>query len=421
MRSLALWVLPVALIGTSIGKAGEFPRYLDAFPGRTPKIDGRLAPGEWADATPIFGVSGPGNLRWTHTFSPTTSPTDLNLRGWVKHDGKRLYFAFDIDDDLLYGIDTPRWLPKENPKAHDFIEGKPSREAFPWFGDEMEILLNAAYKWGPTGSVLATGSSWQMVVNLTKSRLHGLQPNGLKGGLLEGEPRRDPIAFATYSRWIDSAAMTAAAIKKQGGKNQGGKGYFIEWSIALNPCVEVAPNTFWSPSLGDRPVGLNIALGDLDTFESGQGNFGNFHHEDWFAGGAKTRTELRDFGTLWLRANAPLSKNTLSQRGDDFYRNDQKLALLTENETKPISAKQLKTLASTGVTVLRLNPQPIADLPAFLLNCDRANLIVDLAIDRDYEAYSRKLLPYRNLSFRVPAGAVKLIRSIDPTRILNPQ
>lgn len=409
MRTAALSALTASLLF-----AGESPRYLDAFPGRTPKIDGRLAPGEWADATPIFGVSGPGNLRWTHTFSPTTSPTDLNLRGWVKHDGKRLYFAFDIDDDLLYGIDTPRWLPKENPKAHDFIEGKPSREAFPWFGDEMEILLNAAYKWGPTGSVLANGSSWQMVVNLTKSRLHGLQPDGNKGGLLEGEPRRDPNAFATYSRWIDSGAMTAAAKKKPNGK-----GYTIEWSIALNPCVEVAPNTFWSPALGDRPVGLNIALGDLDTFEAGQGNFGNFHHEDWFAGGPKTRTELRDFGTLWLRASAPLTKNTLSQRGDDFYRNQQKLALRTENETKPISPKQLKSLASTGVTVLRLTPQPLADLPAFLANCDRANLIVDLAIDRDFETYTRNLLPYRNLSFRVPPEAVKLIRSIDPTRSLN--
>ena len=60
----------------------------------------------------------------------------------MKHDGKRLYFAFDVTDDVLYGIDTPRWLPKENPKAHEL-----TREGFPWFGDEMELLINATNKW----------------------------------------------------------------------------------------------------------------------------------------------------------------------------------------------------------------------------------------------------------------------------------
>jgi SSS family solute:Na+ symporter len=118
--------------------------------------------------------------------------------------------------------------------------------------------------------------------------------------LLEGEPRRDPKAFATYSKWIDSGAMVAATSVKPNHK-----GYVIEWSIAFDPCVEVEPGRFWSPKMGDKPVGINIALGDLDTPEAGQGNFGNFHHEDWFAGGAKTRTELRDFGTLWLRAKRP--------------------------------------------------------------------------------------------------------------------
>lgn len=256
-------------------------------PGKTPKIDGKLDKGEWSDATPIRGV-----LDWTHTFSPTTDPKDLNLKGWVKHDGKRLYFAFEVDDDLLYGIDTPRWLPKENPKAHDFVDGKPSREAFPWFGDEMEILLNATNTFQGNESVEGNGRSWQMVVNLTKSRLGGLG----KGGLLEGEPRRDAKAFATYSSWIDSGAMIAATSVKPNRK-----GYIIEWSIAFDPCVEVEPGKFWSPAMGEREVGINIALGDLDTPEKGVGNFGNFHHEDWFSGGPKTRTQLNNFGTLRLR------------------------------------------------------------------------------------------------------------------------
>ena len=266
----------------------ESTKSLDAFPGKTPKIDGKLSSGEWSDATPIRGV-----LDWTHTFSPTTDPKDLKLQGCVKHDGRRLYFAFEVDDDLLYGIDTPRWLPKENPKAHEYVDGKPSREAFPWFGDEMEILLNATNTFKADESVEGNGRSWQMVVNLTKSRLGGLG----KGGLLEGEPRRDAKAFSTYSQWIDSGAMTAATSVKPNHK-----GYIIEWSIAFDPCVEVAPGKFWSPAMGDREVGINIALGDLDTPEAGSGNFGNFHHEDWFSGGTKTRTQLNNFGTLRLRA-----------------------------------------------------------------------------------------------------------------------
>ncbi len=261
---------------------------LDAFPGKTPKIDGVLSKGEWADATPIHGV-----LDWTHTFYPTTDRKDLNLNGWVKHDGKRLYFAFDVDDDVLYGIDTPRWVPEKFPKVHEYVDGKPSRAAFPWFGDEMEILLNPSNRWTADESVAGNGRSWQMVVNLTKSRLGGVG----KGGLLEGEPRSDARAFATYSGWIDTGAMKAAALVKPGGH-----GYVIEWSIAMDPCVEVEPGKFWSPAMGDRKVGVNIALGDLDKPEDGRENVYGFHHEDWLAGGAKTRTQLNNFGTLVLRA-----------------------------------------------------------------------------------------------------------------------
>ena len=47
-------------------------------------------------------------------------------------------------------------------------------------------------------------------------------------------------------------------------------GYVLEWRIAFNPCLEVEPGLFYSTSLGDKPMGLNIALGDLD--EKGKGN-----------------------------------------------------------------------------------------------------------------------------------------------------
>jgi len=264
--------------------AGEFPKSLAAFPGRTPRVDGVLSPDEWDDATRFYGVSD-----WVPQFTPTTDSRDLSLKGWVKHDGKRLYFAFDVTDDVLYGIDTPRWLPEENPKAHEL-----TREGFPWFGDEMELLINASNKWSGDESAAGDGSSWQMVVNLTKSRLGGVGT----GGLLEGEPRKDPRAWETYRRWIETRTMEAAAKVKPEGK-----GYVIEWAVNFNPCLEVSPGQFWDPAMGNRPMGLNIALGDLDEKAKGMGNFGNFHHEDWFAGAKDVRTQLRHWGTLWMMSD----------------------------------------------------------------------------------------------------------------------
>jgi SSS family solute:Na+ symporter len=269
-------------LGSALALAGEWPVHLEAYLGSTPTLDGAISPGEYADAIRFEGVEG-----WTPQFTPTTDPRDLSLVGYVKHDGKRLYFAFDVTDDVLYGIDTPRWLPKENPKAHEL-----SRQGFPWFGDEMELLINASNKWAGNENAAGNGASWQMVCNLTKSRKGGAGA----GGLLEGEPRSDESAWNTYQQWILSGAQECAARPKPGGK-----GYVIEWAVSFNPCLEVEPGKFYSPALGDRAMGLNIALGDLDTPERGAGNFGGFHHEDWFAGVKNLRTNLKQWGTLWIR------------------------------------------------------------------------------------------------------------------------
>jgi solute:Na+ symporter, SSS family len=78
-------------------------RHTGRFLGTTPAVDGVVSPGEYADATTFTGVSD-----WVPQFSPTRDPKDLSLKGYVKHDGSRLYFAFEITDDVLYGIDTPR-------------------------------------------------------------------------------------------------------------------------------------------------------------------------------------------------------------------------------------------------------------------------------------------------------------------------
>jgi SSS family solute:Na+ symporter len=261
--------------------AGEYPRELRAYPGSTPRLDGVLSPGEWSDATQFTGV-----LDWIPQFSKTTDPNDLALKGWVKHDGRRLYFAFEITDDVLYGIDTPRWLPDNNPKAHEL-----TREGFPWFGDEMELLINASNKWEGNEQAAGDGSSWQMVCNLTKSRKGGV---GV-GGILEGEPRSKESAWNTYQQWIRDGAMDCAAKPKPEGK-----GYIIEWVVNFEPCLEVEPGKFYSTSMGDRPMGLNIALGDLDERDRVSDNPYRFHHEDWWAGAKNVRTQLKQWGTLWI-------------------------------------------------------------------------------------------------------------------------
>lgn len=281
--STALLALLTACLPPPGEERGGPRPLLRAWRGSTPTLDGVLEPGEWDDATEFRGVTG-----WTSTFAPVADPRDLALEGWVKHDGTHLWFAFRVSDDVLYGIDLPRWLPDENPDAHAL-----SPKGFPWFGDGMEILLNAR----PTGrepdgvGAAGSGTSWQMVCNLTKSRLGGIGT----GGLLEGEPRSSERAWATYAQWIRTGAMSAVARQRSDAK-----GYVIEWRIAFDPCVELAPRLFWSPSLGEAALGLNLALQDLDEKEKGAGHFGSFHHEEWWSGDPKRRTDLNQWGTLIL-------------------------------------------------------------------------------------------------------------------------
>jgi solute:Na+ symporter, SSS family len=261
--------------------AGEVPRAFYCFPGKTPVLDGVLSPGEWDDATHFFGVTD-----WTPRFSPAKDAKDLSLNGYVKHDNRRLYFAFDVTDDVLYGIDTPRWLPDG---VHPLAP-----ERWPWFGDAIQLLINASNKWNGDEGAAGDGSSWQMVCNLTKSRLGG--PG--KGGLLEGDPVGDAGVPEAYQRWIATHAMEAVAAPKPNHK-----GYIVEWAINFDPCLEVEPGRFYSPLMGIRAMGLNIAVDDLDQKEKGAGVFGNLHHEQWFAGPKNGFTELRNWGTLWIMSS----------------------------------------------------------------------------------------------------------------------
>lgn len=264
------------------GAAGANSRTVQAFPGSTPVIDGQIDAAEWSDATQLHGARG-----WLSQMSPVTNRNDLSFTVWIKHDKQRLYFAFRVKDDVLYGLDTPRWLPPNNAKAHEL-----TREGWPWFGDEVEILLDSRRKATGDAGAAGDGGSWQMVCNLTKSRLGGVG----KGGLLEGEPRTKPEAWATYQKWIQTGAMEAAVRPLPEGH-----GYEMEWAISFKPCLEIEPGRFYDTTMGDRAFGLNLAIGDLDEPEKGQGNFGLFHHEEWWAGTKGMPTQLRSWGKLWIR------------------------------------------------------------------------------------------------------------------------
>lgn len=265
-------------------------RELHAYRGSTPTLDGRLSPGEWDDATTLTGMGG-----WKHCFTPTTDPGDLSLTMYVKHDGRRLYFAFDVTDDVLYGIDIPRWLPEKNPLAHEV-----SQRGWPWFGDGVEVLLNPSNIIEPTHAD-GSGASWQMVCSTHKSRLGGV---GV-GGLLEGEPRSKDSAYQTYQRWIEQGHMQAAVrIKDRAAE---GSGYVIEWAIDFDPCIELRPGVCYDASMPATAVGFNVAVQDLDEPAKGEGNFGHIHHEDWFTGEQGGFDRKHTWGRLWLMPGHRLS------------------------------------------------------------------------------------------------------------------
>jgi len=82
--------------------AGNNTKVLDVYRGRIPVLDGKISPGEYEDATRFSGMED-----WTREFSENSDSLDLSIKAWVKHDGSNLYFAFDVTDDVIYGIDIP--------------------------------------------------------------------------------------------------------------------------------------------------------------------------------------------------------------------------------------------------------------------------------------------------------------------------
>eukprot|EP01052_Picozoa_sp_SAG31_P001231 SAG31_NODE_41_length_31342_cov_8.029286_21_plen_161_part_00 len=78
----------------------------------------------------------------TPEFSNVTSPSDLALHGWIKHDSENLYLAFNISDNLLYAEQTARWTPKANPNANVLNQsGWPVKSTRAALGPRMPIEL----------------------------------------------------------------------------------------------------------------------------------------------------------------------------------------------------------------------------------------------------------------------------------------
>src|SRR5262249_42838947 len=125
------------------------------------------------------------------------------------------------------------------------------------------------------------------------------------GGLLEGEPRSSANAWAMYQRWMSSTAQEAVVKPKPGGH-----GYIVEWAIRFDPCLEVTPGKFHSIAMGDRAMGLNIVLRDVDEKEKGNGRFANIHHQVWLAGG-DAPAQLRNWATLWVMARPTQSPHPI--------------------------------------------------------------------------------------------------------------
>jgi len=162
---------------------------------------------------------------------------------------------------------------RENPNAHRL-----TREGCPWFGDEFELLIHAANRGSGDEGAAGDGSSWQMLCNVTNSRL---------GGVGKGE--HGPTTSGGFG---NTPRMRSHDLSCRKG---------IQYGVGRQfRSVPGEPGRYYMPAMGPRPVGLNIAVGDRDEAARGSGNFGDFHHEEWFAGAKDTRTQLRQWGTLWI-------------------------------------------------------------------------------------------------------------------------
>ncbi len=243
-------------------------RMLVGWKGSTPRFDGRLDEGEYQDAA---------GFRWSDEWveamkQEIESPEDLYFEGWVKHDGEHLYLAFDIQDDLFYGIETERWTAPHAPDTHVIGERERGR---PWFGDMIEILIYGRMLdlQVPVSDVTGDGRGIQIIYNLTKSLEGGV---GVPGMLPHG-PNRTEENWENNRRWILEDIIETRTVR-----NDEVDRYTVEIRIRLQGGIEIREGVYWSPEEEDTPIGFNLAIGDVDTMDRSP-DF-SLHHETWWAG-----------------------------------------------------------------------------------------------------------------------------------------
>lgn len=244
------------------------PVNMVAWQGSSPSFDGRVEAEEYADAS---------HYTWTEDWIESMpqeieSKEDLYFEGWVKHDGEYLYLAFDIVDDLFYGIETDRWLPPQDPHAHVIGERERGR---PWFGDMIEILLYTQLMdlQVPVYDVTGDGRGIQIIYNLTKSLEGGV---GVPGMLPHG-PGRTVENFENNKRWILEDIIETRT-QRLDSENR----YTVEVRIRLEGGMEIQDGVFWSVDQPDTVIGFNLSIGDVDGQDKSPD--GRLHHETWWAG-----------------------------------------------------------------------------------------------------------------------------------------
>lgn len=239
-----------------------------AWSGTTPEFDGHIEIDEYSDAS---------HFTWTDDWIEAMpleieSKKDLYFEGWVKHDGEYLYLAFDIEDDIFYGIETERWLPEGY--SHADIIGERERGR-PWFGDMIEILLYGRLMdlQVPVSDVTGDGRGIQIIYNLTKSLEGGV---GVPGMLPHG-PGLTIENFENNKRWILDDIINTRTHRIDN-ENR----YTVEVRIRLDGGIEIEKGNFWSTDKPDSVIGFNLSIGDVDTVDNSPD--GRLHHETWWAG-----------------------------------------------------------------------------------------------------------------------------------------
>ncbi len=252
----------------AVAANAKLDRRMVCWYGTTPKFDGLIEKSEYSDAT-----SFSWSPDWIEAMkAEIESREDLYFEGWIKHDGKRLYLALDIHDDLFYGIETKRWLPAADLHAHVIGSRTQGR---PWFGDMVEFLIyGRMIELGrPISDVTGDGRGVQIIYNLAKSLEGGIGDPGM----LPHGPNRTEENWNNNRRWIeDDIIETRTVIYPDENR------YTMELRLRLEGGVEIAEGEYWSMDQADMVVGFNLSIGDVDEERHSPG--GLLRHETWWAG-----------------------------------------------------------------------------------------------------------------------------------------